>query len=303
MILVLGHTGFLGKAVCKLLDELCLEYKGFSLSDGGDLRNDSHLNTFMQKNPVDTILNCSAFSGGLQFAMTNPVDIYHNNMDILSNIYKMAYKYKVKRIVNPISNCVYPAQATLFKEDELWNGALHESVFVFGFTRRAILTLSWAYRKQFGVDTVNIVLSNMYGPGDHFDLVRSHALGAIIMKFVEAERVGCPVVNIWGTGKPVREWLFVEDAAEAMVKGMGVDTYPDIINIGTGTGISMKDLAEKVAQISGFKGDLQYDPSKQDGATYKTVDGSRGKDVLGYVPHTTIENGITRTIEWYKRNH
>jgi len=303
MILLLGHTGFLGKAVSTLLKKYNIPYKGYSLSDGGDIRDEGRLSEFMTENNFDVIMNCASFSGGLQFAMSNPVDIYHKNTDMVSSMYRLAHKYGVKRIINPISNCVYPAKASLFKEKELWDGALHESVFIYGFTRRAILAISWAYRKQFGLDSLNIVMSNMYGPGDHFDLLRSHALGALIMKFVEASRVNCPIVNIWGTGKPVREWLFVEDAAEAMVKGLSSDPYDEVVNIGTGTGISMKELAEKVASISGFKGTIQYDPSKSDGAPHKTVDGTRGMELLDFIPYTTIENGITRTIEWYKRNH
>lgn len=303
MILLLGHTGFLGQTVATLLDKYSIAYKGFSLSDGGDIRDESTLSKFIFENNFDIVMNCASFSGGLQFAMSNPVEIYHKNMDMVASIYRLAQRHGVKRIINPISNCVYPAKASLFKEEELWEGALHESVFIYGFTRRAILAVSWAYRKQFGLDSLNIVMSNMYGPRDHFDLMRSHALGALIMKFVEAQRVGCPVVNIWGTGKPVREWLFVEDAAEAMLKGISSDPYPEVVNIGTGTGVSMKELAEKVASISGFKGTIQYDISKPDGATYKTVDGSKGREVLDFVPYTTIENGISRTIEWYKRNH
>lgn len=303
MILLLGHTGFLGKSVASALNKYNIPYKGFSLSDGGDITDEGTFAKFMIGNTFDVVMNCSSFSGGLQFAMSNPVEIYHKNMDMVSSIYRMAQRHGIQRVINPISNCVYPAKASFFKEEELWDGALHESVFIYGFTRRAILAISWAYRKQYGLDSMNIVMSNMYGPGDHFDLMRSHALGALVMKFVEATRVGCPVVNIWGTGSPVREWLFVEDAADAMLKGISANPYSEVVNIGTGTGISMKDLAEKVGIISGFKGKIEYDSSKPDGALYKTVDGTKGRELLDFVPYTTIENGITRTIEWYKRNH
>lgn len=300
MILVLGNSGFLGKAVCKNLTSKGIPYIGTSLSNGCDIRNEEEFARFLENKPVDKIINCAAFSGGLQFAMANPVNLFHENMAIISTLYKVAHNHNIKRIVNPISNCVYPAKATLFKEDELWDGPLHESVYIYGFTRRAEIALGWAYRQQYGMESINIVCSNMYGPEDHFDLLRSHALGASIMKFVEAERVQYPAVVVWGTGKPVREWLYVDDAAEALVRGLYIPPYDDIINLGTGKGISMKELVETIAKYTNYTGQIKYDTSKADGANFKTVDGTRGKLLLDYTPQTSLEEGIMKTIAWYK---
>lgn len=303
MILVLGDSGFLGKAVCKNLTNKGIPYIGTSLSKGCDLQIEQEFSRFLGDKNVDKIINCAAFSGGLQFAMSNPVDLFHKNISIISTMYKVAHEHGIKRIVNPISNCVYPAKATLFKEEELWDGPLHESVYIYGFTRRAEIALGWAYRKQYGMESINVVCSNMYGPGDHFDLLKSHALGASIMKFVEAARVQCPTVIVWGTGKPVREWLYVDDAAEALVRGLYIRPYDDIINLGTGKGISMKNLVELIAHYTNYNGEIIYDTSKADGAEFKTVDGTRGRELLGYTPQTSLEEGIIKTISWYKEYH
>ena len=131
------------------------------------------------------------------------------------NLLKCSHEFGVKKIVNPISNCAYPADARVFKEEEFWNGPLHESVMVYGFVRKASWVGSWAYQKQYGLDVLNLILSNMYGPEDHFDEERSHALGALIMKIVRAKQYDAPEVLICGSGKPIREWLHVDDGAEA----------------------------------------------------------------------------------------
>jgi GDP-L-fucose synthase len=303
MILVLGSTGFLGKVVCNALEKKNIVYKGVSKSQGVDLRDRESFNKYLSDNmDINTIINCASFSGGLQFAMSNPVDLYHNNMTMIDSIYWNAYKHGVTKIINPISNCVYPAKASLFKEDELWDGPLHESVYVYGFTRRAELVCSWAYQKQYKLNSINLVMSNMYGEGDHFDLLRSHALGALIMRFVEAQLHNVPIVNVWGSGKAIREWLYVKDAADAIIKSLNVTEHYQLINIGTGVGISMKDLITKIANYVGFAGEIKYDLSMPDGAPHKTVDGTLGKQLLDYCPTTSLDEGIKQTIEWYRRN-
>jgi GDP-L-fucose synthase len=302
MVGVLGATGFLGTRVCQELKEQGIEYIPSPPHKDFDIRDTEDLYGFFDKQGITKIINCAAYSGGLKFAMSHPVSILENNIDMILNIYATAVNSKVERIVNPISNCVYPAKATLFKEDELWDGALHESVYMYGFTRRVELAMAWAYKKEYNFDSVNIVCSNMYGEGDHFDLLKSHALGALIMKFVDAEQNNTPEVVVWGTGKPVREWLYVGDAAKALIRGLDILPYDDIINVGTGTGISMKDLALMIADFAGYKGKIVFDDSYPDGAPYKTVDGTRGKQILGFAPSMPMEQGIKQTIKWYKEN-
>jgi len=205
----------------------------------------------------------------------------------------------VKRTVNPISNCAYPAKATLFKEDEFWDGPLHESVLVYGFVRKAAWVGSWAYQKQYGLDVLNLILSNMYGPEDHFEEERSHALGALVMKMVRAKQQNLPEVIVWGSGKPVREWLYVDDGAEAMICGMDAASTVEPVNVGVAQGISTLDMAKLIKSIVGYEGKIVLDPTKPDGAPYKTVDGQRGAELLGWRPSRSFAQGVQDTVTWY----
>lgn len=299
MILVTGCTGFLGKRVCRKLESSAIPFFGISQQNGPDLRDRQEtVGFFKEKRPLQ-VINCAAFVGGIQFGCKYPADLFHNNLQMTINLLEAAQTSKVQRVVNPISNCAYPGAATFFKEDEFWNGPLHESVMVYGFARKAAWVGAWAYAKQYGLDVINLILSNMYGPEDHFEEERSHALGALIMKIIMAKRNGQKEVIIWGTGKPVREWLHVDDGAEAMVRALHVAPCVDPINIGIGKGISVWEMANLIKDLVGYEGDMVLDTSKPDGAPYKTVDGSRGEQHFGWVPNRDFKKGVAEAIQWY----
>ena len=302
MILVTGATGFLGKRVCKKLEEKGIKFVKTSLSLGIDLRNKEEVFKLFGEIKPAYVLNCAAYVGGIQFGYKHPAELFTNNLLMTINLLEACKEFGVKRIVNPISNCAYPAKATLFKEDEFWDGALHESVMVYGFARKASWIGSWGYAKQYGVDSINLILSNMYGPEDHFEEERSHALGALVMKFVKAKENNEPFVNVWGSGKPVREWLHVDDGAEAMVRGLDIEAHIEPINIGVAKGISIIEMAEFIKKHTGYKGEIKLDPTKPDGAPYKTVDGSKGEKLLNWKPMIDFDNGVKDTIEWYLNN-
>lgn len=302
MILVLGGTGFVGRHVCAALQRHGLEYRSIAKSTGVDLENADETDAVFSEVRPDKVINCASFVGGIQFGYKHPVDIFEKNLKMTVNILRAAHTHGVKRLVNPISNCAYPAKARLFKEDEFWDGPLHESVLVYGFVRKAFWVGSWAYAREHGLDVVNLIVSNMYGPDDHFEEERSHALGALVMKFVEAKRNGLPHVTVWGTGEPVREWLYVEDGAEALVRGLDCPSHLDPVNIGVADGISIADLAQRIKVAVGYEGEIVYDTSKPDGAPYKTVDGTRGAELLGWSPGITVDAGIQRTVDWYLSN-
>ena len=302
MILVTGATGFLGKRVCKMLASLGKEFHPTSLSLGLDLRDhQATLNFFRNKKP-SYLLNCAAFVGGIQFGLKHPAELFNNNLQITINLLEASKDVGVKRIINPISNCSYPGEATFFKEHEFWDGPLHESVMVYGFVRKASWVGSWAYANQHNLDVLNLIFSNMYGPEDHFDEQRSHALGALIMKFVQAKKNKYPEVVVWGSGKPVREWLHVDDAAEAMIRGLEVPKTREVVNIGIGQGISIYEMAYLIKNFVAYEGIIKFDKSKQDGALYKTVDGARGKKLFNWEPSRKFTKGIKDTIEWYMNN-
>jgi GDP-L-fucose synthase len=299
MILVTGATGFLGKRVCRMLEQSGRIFNRTSLSLGTDLRDLEQTLALFQAVRPKTVLNCASFSGGIQFGLKYPADIFCNNMPMIANLFEAAHRAGVERIVNPLANCVYPGGLTLFEEKQFWDGPLHESVMVYGLLRKISWAGSWAYANQWGLHTINLVLSNMYGPEDHFDEDRSHALGALVKKFIEAKNSGAPEVIVWGTGTPVREWLFVDDGAEAMVRAIDCALSIEPINVGVGKGVSIADLAERIRAVVGYKGRIVYDRSRPDGAPYKTVDGSRGKALLGWSPQVGLGEGLRRTVEWY----
>lgn len=302
MILVTGATGFLGKRVCLKLKELDLEFCKTSLSMGCDLRDEKQVFELFEKIKPEYVLHCAAYVGGIQFGLKHPAEMFKNNLLMSINLLEACHKYHVKRLVNPISNCSYPAKAKLFKEDEYWEGALHDSVATYGFVRKASFVGAQAYAKQYGVDSVNLILSNMYGPDDHFQEERSHAMGALIMKMVKAKRENLPEVVVWGTGSPVREWLYVDDGVKAMIKALDIEPTTQLINIGVASGISIKEMAEMIKKEVGYEGRLVFDTTKMDGDPYKTVDGTRCKEIFNWLPEVDLETGIRETVKWYLEN-
>jgi GDP-L-fucose synthase len=303
MILVTGATGFLGKNVVKRLTTEKIPFVATSLSLGLDLRNRTLTDDYFQKQSPQSVIHCAAFVGGIQFGLKNPVDVFENNMSMTLNVFSAAQKAGVKRVIHPISNCVYPATARFFKEDEVWDGELHDSVMAYGMSRKALYVASQTYGRQYGLDVLNLVLSNMYGPEDHFEEERSHALGALIQKFITAREKNLPEVVVWGSGSPVREWLFVEDAAQALVKGLQIPEQKKLINIGCGEGVSVRELALLISELTRYKGQLRFDLTKADGAPFKTVDGSRAREIFNWSPSTPLREGIQQTITWYEEQH
>ena len=301
MILVMGATGFLGQRLCRRLEEGSIAFTRTSLSLGTDLREFSQTLELLEAVRPAVILNCASFAGGIQFGLSQPADMFRNNMPMIANLFEAAHRTGVKRIVNPLPNCVYPAELTVFEESRFWDGPLHESVMVYGLLRKLSWAGSWAYAKQWGLQTINLVFSNMYGPGDHLDEVRSHAIGGLVMRFLEAHARSAPEVVVWGSGAPVREWLYVDDAAEAMVLAMTCVPCEQPINVGVGRGVSIADVAERIKVLVNYSGRVVYDRSKEDGAMHKTVDGARGAALLGWSPQTDLDDGLARTVEWYRQ--
>jgi len=299
-IMVAGGTGFLGQRVVKRLKEDSYSFVTTSRSQGVDFRDLSQTSNFFEKEKPTILMNCAAYVGGIKFGFEHEGEIYYNNTLINLNLFECARMYGLKRIVNPIANCSYPDVVNKdFKEEEWWNGPLNRTVLVYGFVKKGTWVLSTAYRKQYKLDTVNLIVPNMYGPGDHFEEVRSHALGALATKIVKAKEENIPEVVVWGTGKPVREWLYVDDCAEAFVRSLSIPEMDEPMNIGRREGISIFDLAMLIKKIVGYKGNLVCDTSKPDGAPYKVMGIEKMRQVFKWVPPTKIEDGIKKTIKWY----
>jgi len=301
-ILVAGGCGFLGKSVIQELKKRNLNFVSLDLTTGHDLRDLEKTKKVFDKEKFDAVIHCAAFVGGIQFGYEHPAELFYNNILMTTYLMEVARLTGVKRFINPISNCVYPGSSFLFKEKELWDGPMHESVASYGLTKKAGLVQGQSYYKQYGFDSVHLILPNMYGPGDHFEEVKSHALGALIMKFEEARRKNIPEVAVWGSGKPIREWLYVEDGAEALVRALFIDSYNEPINIGIGKGISIAELAILIREAVGYNGKIIFDPSRPDGAPTKTMEVSKMRKIFDWEPKTQLEDGIRKTVEYYKNN-
>lgn len=304
-IFIPGGTGFLGKHILEKLKASGTPYVSSSLSQGVDFRNLEQTERIFKENKIDAVINCAAYVGGISWGYSRPAEIFFNNILISTYLIELAHRHNIRRFVNPISNCSYPGHINSeFKEENWWDGELHESVLTYGFVRKASWVQTWGYYKQYGMEFVNLILPNMYGPGDHFEENRSHALGALIKKIADARREDRPEVIVWGTGSPIREWLFVEDAADVLIASVSAAPSVAPINIGVNKGISIRDLVYLIKEAVGYKGRIVFDITKPNGAPFKTMNNTKMiKHFMGWVPPTGLVEGIEKTVKWYNKNY
>ncbi len=301
-VAVAGGFGFLGTNVVSELKKKGQEPLPFSRQTGIDIRIFEQASEFFAREKPDMVINCAAHVGGIAYNSLAPVEVYEDNLLIGFNLVRACHQNGVGKLVNIMPNCTYPGVAEVYTEDEWWQGEMHDTVLTYGMPRKAVWVQCWAYQQKYGFNSIHIVLPNLYGPGDHFDPVRSHALGALIKKIVEARIESHPTVEIWGTGSPVREWGYVEDTAEGIV--IALEKYDDIgiINIGEGRGYAIKETAEMIKEAVGWEGEFVYDPSRPDGAPRKVLDVGKMKRLLDWEPKTPISEGIRKTVAWYVEN-
>ena len=302
-ILLIGSQGFLGSHVKNLLDQNHENYQEIKNKKDVDIRNLEELDKFVRQNEFKSIINCSAFVGGIAFGYKYQADLLQINSLMAVNIYEMAKKYKIEKVINPISNCVYPGHLELYEEKNFWNGPPHESVFNYGLSKRLMVGLGESFYQQYGITTSNVIMSNMYGPHDHFEEERSHALGAIIKKVSDAKKSQSKSIEIWGTGKPIREWLYVEDGAKALVNSLNLNDGSYLFNVGINKGSSINEISDMISHAFNWDGNFVYDSSKPDGVMKKTVNGDYGKRLLDWAPEVKLNDGIKKTVDWYVKNN
>ena len=302
-ILLIGSQGFLGSHVKNLLDQNHENYQEIKNKKDVDIRNLEELDKFVMQNEFSSIINCSAFVGGIAFGYKYQADLLQINSLMAVNIYEMAKKYKIEKVINPISNCVYPGHLELYEEKNFWNGPPHESVFNYGLSKRLMVGLGESFYQQYGITTSNVIMSNMYGPHDHFEEERSHALGAIIKKVSDAKKSQSKSIEIWGTGKPIREWLYVEDGAKALVNSLNLNDGSYLFNVGINKGSSINEISDMISHAFNWDGNFVYDSSKPDGVMKKTVNGDYGKRLLDWAPEVKLNDGIKKTVDWYIKNY
>lgn len=307
-ILVTGGTGFLGQHVVAALKNAGQDYSVHSCSrkEGIDIRNYVQFEKFIKQLAPDIVVHCAAHVGGIAYNELKPVAIFEDNVIIGLNTAKASYQAGVKYLINIMPNCTYPGHLQEYREPDWWYGPIHETVITYGLPRKMIWGTCFCYAKQYGFKSLHLIFSNMYGPADHFDPVRSHALGALIRKIVDAKINNNPAVEIWGTGKPIREWLFVKDAAESIAKvleNLAKFDNNDILNIGVAKGISITDLAKLIKEEVGWEGEFVFLTEKPDGAMQKILIADKMRNLLNWEPTTDFKQGIKEAVTWYRQHY
>jgi len=297
-IWVAGHRGMVGAAVVRRLRSTACQIVTAD-RDELDLTRQAEVERWMDKQRPDAVILCAARVGGIHANSTLPADFLFINLAIGANVVNSAHRAGVRRFVNLGSSCMYPVAAPQpMAEASLMTGPPEPTNSAYAMAKLATAALTETYRKQYGVDYVTAIPTNLYGPGDNFDPMMSHVAPALMRRMVEARDKGVGRVEIWGSGKPRRELMFVDDAADAIV--FVLEHYSDAapINIGIGTDISIRELAKLIAHVVGYKGQLVFDSSKPDGAPRRLLDSSR-LAALGWSGSTNLAAGLDRMYRWY----
>lgn len=301
-IYVAGHGGMVGSALVRRLRSLGYQKLILRTHAELDLTDQQAVNAFFMNEQPEYVFLAAARVGGIHANNAFPVQFLGENLKIQSNVVEAAFRNKCRKLLFLGSSCIYPKLAQQpITEDSLLTGRLEPTNEWYAIAKIAGIKLCQAYRTQYGFDAISAMPTNLYGPGDNFDLDNAHVLPALIRKFDEAVSSGADSVAVWGSGKPLREFLYVDDLAEALLFLM--DRYSDIshINVGYGTDISIAELAKKIRGIIGFCGSMSYDRSKPDGTPRKLLDSSRIL-ALGWAPRTSLDEGIAKTYEWFQKN-
>ena len=297
-VFVAGHNGLVGSAICRRLASDGVEPVVASRSDV-DLTDQAAVNRWFESRQIDEVYLAAAKVGGIHANDTYPAEFIHENLVIQTNVIHSAWKSGVSKLLFLGSSCIYPKHAPQpMPEDSLLTGSLEPTNEWYAVAKIAGIKMCQAYRKQYAFDAISVMPTNLYGPGDSFDLNNSHVLPALIRKFHEAKETGAPAVTIWGTGLPRREFLHVDDLADACVFLMQNYSASEIVNVGWGRDISIAELAGMVRKIVGYEGKTEYDASMPDGTPRKLLDTSRLSE-LGWQPSIDLEDGITSTYKWY----
>lgn len=301
-VTVTGGAGFLGQHLVKRLESYGARVFVPRRRDYDFTALDSGLRCLLE-HPCDVLIHSAAYYGGIGINVNEPGRLYYENLVMGANLMEAARLAKVAKVVNIGTACSYPGYLEgELKEEDLWAGPCHASVVNYGLTKKMLAVQGAAYKKQYGLDSIHLILTNLYGPGDSYNPDRSHVVAALVRKWVEAELASAPEVEVWGTGSPIREFIYVEDCADAIV--LAAEKYNDVslpLNIGTGIGTSIRELAETVHEVTGFQGKLVWNTDKPDGAAKKVLDVSRMREVLdGWLPPTDLKAGLEKTIRWYR---
>ena len=299
-VLVTGGGGFLGRRLLAKLQEKPLAALLAPRRTEYDLVQEANIIRLYENTRPDIVIHLAAVVGGIGANRANPGRFFYDNLVMGVQLMEFGRRYGVQKFVALGTICAYPKFTPVpFREDDLWNGYPEETNAPYGLAKKMLLVQADAYRTQYGFNAIYLLPVNLYGPGDNFDPQTSHVIPAMIRKCVEAVRTNSPKIVLWGTGKPTREFLYVDDCAEAIVLATERYNDPLPVNLGSGMEISIKDLAAIISRMTGFKGEIVWDASQPDGQPRRALNVDRAERSFGFRAQTNFEEGLRRTIDWY----
>jgi len=299
-VLVTGGAGFLGSHLCELLTKEGAETIIPRRADY-DLTEQMAVRRLIDTERPDVVLHLAAEVGGIGANRANPGRYFYANAAMGIHVIEESRRAGVEKLVQVGTVCAYPKFTPVpFKEDDLWNGYPEETNAPYGIAKKSLLVMLQAYREQYDFNGIFVLPVNLYGPRDNFDLESSHVIPALIRKFVTAQEAGHKHVDVWGTGSASREFLYVEDAARAILLATQRYDGPEPVNIGTHREITIRDLVMLIAELTGFEGEVRWDSSKPDGQPRRMLDTTRAKEYFGFVAQVDLEEGLRRTIAWWR---
>lgn len=301
-IWITGGTGFLGQVVARKLRERgCAQVSATGRQDY-DLRRLEEVQCGLAELRPNLVIHLAGIVGGIGANREHLAEFFYDNLMMGAQLMHASWKTGVDKFVAIGTICAYPKfTPTPFREDDLWNGYPEETNAPYGLAKKMLLVQAQAYRQQYGWNAIYLLPVNLYGPGDNFDPASSHVIPALIKRFVDAQQAGADHIVAWGDGSPTREFLYVDDAADGILLATERYNKPDPVNLGSGMEISIKDLAHKIAHYVGFAGEIRWDTSKPNGQPRRRLDVSRAEREFGFRAQMGFEEGLRRTVEWYKK--
>ncbi len=299
-VVVTGGAGFLGSYVVEKLRDKGCEHVFVPRSQHYDLRNRAAVIRMYEDSQPDIVIHLAAVVGGIGANRERPGEFFYDNLMMGAQLMEQARLFGVEKLVALGTVCAYPKFTPVpFREEDLWNGYPEETNAPYGLAKKMLLVQAQAYRQQYGFNAIFLLPVNLYGPRDNFDLKTSHVIPALIRKCVEAREGGQDHIVAWGTGAPTREFLYVEDAAEGILLATERYNKSEPVNIGSGIEISIKELVELIARLTGFEGQIVWDKSKPDGQPRRCLDTSRAEREFGFRAKVDLVQGLRRTVDWY----